>query len=60
MLDIIIFLITSSMFKVDDDQRSLGGIFVYSRNSLVSRLALHFNARLSVKMSLLMREIGLT
>lgn len=36
MFDFIIFLITLSIFKVDDHQRSLGGAFVYTRNSLMS------------------------
>lgn len=36
MLDIIIFLITLSTFKVDHDQKSLGGAFVYTRNSLMN------------------------
>lgn len=35
MLGIIIFLITLSTFKVGDDQRLLGGAFVYTRNSLM-------------------------
>lgn len=36
MLDIIRFLITLLSFKVGNDQRSLGGAFVYIKNSLIS------------------------
>lgn len=36
MLDVIRFLISLITFKDGNDQRSLGGAFVYTKNSLIS------------------------